>query len=191
LDTSKLKLHALRRALAIVPQHPTLFQGTIGSNLDPFDWYSETQLNDALERVHLVSSNGKSFSLDTAVSEGGANFSHGQRQLLCLARAILQQPKIMILDEATSAVDMETDGHIQQAIRSEFGRNMSSLLVIAHRLSTIADFDRILVMDDGKIVEAGSPKDLIRIEGGVFQELVNQSGEKGLVEMIILGGAEN
>jgi ABC-type multidrug transport system fused ATPase/permease subunit len=190
LDTSKIKLHALRRGLAIVPQHPTLFAGTIRSNLDPFDWYSQTELIDALERVHLISPDDRSpnsFSLDMTVSEGGANFSQGQRQLLCLARAILQQPKIMILDEATSAVDMETDGHIQQAIRSEFGRNMSSLLVIAHRLSTIADFDRILVMSEGEIVEFGTPRELVNIEGGVFRDLVNQSGEKALLEKILLG----
>lgn len=189
LDTSKMKLDALRRGLAIVPQHPTLFAGTVRSNLDPFGWYSQTELLDALERVHLWSMDDKSssLSLDKAVSEGGANFSQGQRQLLCLARAILQQPKIMILDEATSAVDMETDGYIQQAIRSEFGRKMSSLLVIAHRLSTIADFDRILVMDEGRVVEFGTPKELIQIQGGVFRELVNQSGEKAVLEEIILG----
>lgn len=187
LDTSKIKLDALRRGLAIVPQHPTLFAGTVRSNLDPFGWYSQTELLDALERVHLWSMDDKSssLSLDKAVSEGGAN--QGQRQLLCLARAILQQPKIMILDEATSAVDIETDGYIQQAIRSEFGRKMSSLLVIAHRLSTIADFDRILVMDEGRVVEFGSPEELVQIEGGVFRDLVNQSGEKAVLEEIILG----
>ncbi|KAF7188447.1 Pleiotropic ABC efflux transporter of multiple drugs YBT1 [Pseudocercospora fuligena] len=189
LDSAKLKVHALRRALAIVPQQPTLFTGTIKSNLDPFDWYSEAELNDALERVHLGSANdtSTSFALNAPVSEGGENFSQGQRQLLCLARAILQQPKIMILDEATSSVDMETDGYIQQAIRSEFGRNMSSLLVIAHRLSTIADFDRIMVMDHGEIVELGTPKELLTIEKGVFRELVNQSGEKALLEKTIRG----
>lgn len=189
LDTSKIKLDALRRGMAIVPQHPTLFAGTVRSNLDPFDWYSQTELIDALERVHLASLDGKTGSLllDKAVSEGGANFSQGQRQLLCLARAILQQPKIMLLDEATSAVDMETDAHIQQAIRSEFGRKMSSLLVIAHRLSTIADFDRILVLSEGEMVEFGTPQDLIRIEGGAFRDLVHQSGEKARLEEIILG----
>jgi ABC-type multidrug transport system fused ATPase/permease subunit len=187
LDTSQVKLHALRKNLAIVPQHPTLFAGTIKSNLDPFDWYSQTELIDALERVHLISPDKKSnsVSLGMVVSEGGANFSQGQRQLLCLARAILQQPKIMILDEATSAVDKETDEHIQKAIRSEFGRNMSSLLVIAHRLSTVADFERILVLDEGEIVEFGSPRDLIKIKGGAFQDLVNQSDETALLKKLL------
>ncbi|KAJ8130745.1 hypothetical protein O1611_g2887 [Lasiodiplodia mahajangana] len=193
LDISKLNVHALRRGLAIVPQHPTLFAGTIRSNLDPFDWYSELELNNVLERVHLVQREDESinsFSLDTTVSGGGANLSQGQRQLLCLARAILQRPKIMILDEATSAVDMKTDEKIQHAIRTEFGRNMSTLLVIAHRLSTIADFDRILVMDEGRIVEFGTPRDLMSIEGGFFRDLVNQSGEKVAVKNIILGGSD-
>lgn len=189
-DTSSIKLQALRRGIAIVPQHPTLFTGTIRSNLDPFGWYSELQLVSALERVHLFSSDGiqsDSLTLDNVVSEGGANFSQGQRQLVCLARAILQQPKVMIMDEATSAVDMETDGYIQQAIRSEFGSNMSSLLVIAHRLSTIADFDKVLVLDEGQIVEMGSPRELLQIEGGAFQDLVRQSGERAVLERIILG----
>lgn len=189
-DTSSIKLQALRRGIAIVPQHPTLFTGTIRSNLDPFGWYSELQLVSALERVHLFSGDGiqsDSLTLDSVVSEGGANFSQGQRQLVCLARAILQQPKVMIMDEATSAVDMETDGYIQQAIRSEFGSNMNSLLVIAHRLSTIADFDKVLVLDEGQIVEMGSPSELLQIEGGAFQDLVRQSGERAVLERIILG----
>ena len=114
------------------------------------------------------------------------NLSQGQRQLLCLARAIVSQPKVMILDEATSAVDMETDALIQRSIRTEFGRNASTLLVIAHRLSTIADFDRILVVDAGKAVEFGSPRELIAVEGGVFKGLVEDSGEKDVLERIIL-----
>lgn len=189
LDISRIKLHALRRALAIVPQQPVLFKGTIRTNLDPHNSYDTLELTDALKRVHLMSPDGtpfESFSLDCTVSEGGENYSQGQKQLLCLARAILEQPKIMILDEATSSVDTETDGYIQQAIRSEFGRNMSSLLVIAHRLRTIADFDRILVMDNGRIVEYGTPKELINIEGGVFQDLVRQSGDQAFLENFIL-----
>ena len=193
LDISKIKLSALRSRLAIVPQHPILFSGTIRSNLDPFDKYSDTELRATMERVHLIhlddshSDTNSQFSLSTTVSQGGLNFSQGQRQLLCLARSILQQPKIMILDEATSAVDKETDGLIQQAIRTEFGRNSSSLLVIAHRLSTVADFDRILVMDQGRMVEFGTPQELLSIKGGVFKDLVEQSGEKASVEQIIYG----
>ncbi|GAD94011.1 hypothetical protein PVAR5_2631 [Paecilomyces variotii No. 5] len=217
VDVSKIKLHDLRSRLAIIPQDPVLFSGTIRTNLDPFDQYGDGELYDALERVHLISRNedgtiisstntpgtitpvgtapssvtGKNAnifaSLSSPISEGGLNLSQGQRQLLCLARAIVSRPKVMVLDEATSAVDMSTDALIQQSIRSEFGRNSTSLLVIAHRLSTIVDFDRILVMDAGKAVEFGSPRELMEIEGGVFRSLVEDSGERRVLEDIIFG----
>lgn len=226
LDISKIKLHDLRSRLAIIPQDPVLFSGSVRSNLDPFNAHSDSELYEALERVNLISfddaetlasdtsmespvsrattptstaetltssrtvrikDSGLFSSLSSTITEGGLNLSQGQRQLLCLARAIVSRPKIMVLDEATSAVDKETDGLIQRSIRSEFGRNASTLLVIAHRLSTIADFDRILVVDAGKAIEFGSPKDLMMIEGGVFKSLVNDSGEKETLEQIILG----
>lgn len=228
LDISKMKLQALRSRLAIIPQDPVLFSGTVRSNLDPFHEYSDTELYNALERVHLLpfqdsetlvsqsdpSSEGGSgsntiasssassthnsstfyapkpqtgffSSLNSPISEGGLNISQGERQLLCLARAIVSRPKIMLLDEATSAVDMETDALIQRSIRAEFGRNASSLLVIAHRLSTIVDFDKILVMDAGEAVEFGSPRELLGIENGVFRNLVENSGEREVLEDII------
>ncbi|KAF9891057.1 hypothetical protein FE257_004992 [Aspergillus nanangensis] len=232
LDVSKMSLRALRQRLAIIPQDPVLFSGTVRSNLDPFGQYTDLELYNALERVHLLSfedtltlgssqsqsqssqdpdplsgsetirssasssiagngdtvpSKPPSFfaSLSSPISQGGLNLSQGQRQLLCLARAIVSHPKIMILDEATSAVDMETDALIQRSIRAEFGRNASSLLVIAHRLSTIADFDRILVLDSGKAVEFGTPRELLAMEGGVFRNLVENSGEKAVLEEII------
>lgn len=212
IDVSKIKLHDLRSRLAIIPQDPVLFSGTIRSNLDPFDEYSDEELFDALERVHLISRDGSADSSGTAtpassspsiknanifqslqspISEGGLNLSQGQRQLLCLARAIVSRPKIMVLDEATSAVDMATDALIQRSIRSEFGRNATTLLVIAHRLSTIVDFDRILVMDAGRAVEFGTPRELMGIEGGVFRSLVEESGERRVLEEIIFGGNNN
>ncbi|EPS30631.1 hypothetical protein PDE_05583 [Penicillium oxalicum 114-2] len=222
LDVSTITLHDLRSRLAIIPQDPVLFSGTVRSNLDPFEAYSDSELKDALARVHLISSqteddettltsqaatpmqsgtgattpdtatarqtNSNIFtSLSAPISEGGLNLSQGQRQLLCLARAIVARPKIMVLDEATSAVDMETDALIQQSIRAEFGRNATTLLVIAHRLSTIADFDRILVMDAGKAVEFGRPDELMKIENGVFKSLVDNSGEKAVLEKMIFG----
>ncbi|KAJ5775770.1 uncharacterized protein N7511_000781 [Penicillium nucicola] len=213
LDIAQIKLHALRSRLAVIPQDPVLFSGTLRSNMDPFDEHTDAELYNALQRVHLLSTEDTMIpssqdtpsgsvnqswlsetdisktnmfsSLASPISEGGMNLSQGQRQLLCLARAIVSQPKIMILDEATSAVDMETDGLIQKSIRVEFGRNASSLLVIAHRLSTIADFDRILVMDAGRAVEFGSPQELMEIESGFFKSLVENSGEKAVVEKII------
>jgi ABC-type multidrug transport system fused ATPase/permease subunit len=218
LDISKIKLHALRSRLAIIPQDPVLFSGTVRSNLDAFDEHDDSALCDALQRVHLVSAaemeamNSSSSSsgtstpvpptpngttkntnknpflhLSSPITEGGLNLSQGQRQLLCLARAIVSRPKIMVLDEATSAVDMATDTLIQRSIREEFGD--STLIVIAHRLSTIADFDKILVLDDGKVCEFGTPKELFALEMGVFRGMVGESGEREkLVRMI--GGVE-
>ena len=214
IDISKIKLHDLRSRLAIIPQDPVLFSGTVRSNLDDFDEYTDAELRSALERVHLISTSSTANtsgtltptdaetrgddgiatdkntnifkSLDSQISEGGLNISQGQRQLLCLARAIARKPKIMVLDEATSAVDMATDELIQQSIRSEFAN--CTLLVIAHRLSTIADFDRILVMGDGVAKEFGTPKELLDIEGGIFKSMVESSGEKERLESVIHGG---
>ena len=176
LDISKIPLHDLRSRLAIIPQDPVLFSGSIRSNLDPFAEHDDTDLIDALARVHL------SLPLTAPISESGLNLSQGQRQLLCLARAIVVRPKLLVLDEATSAVDKETDMLIQRSIRSEFGG--ATLLVIAHRLSTIADFERVLVMEGGEGVEFGSPGELVGRKGA-FWGLVETSGEKeGLLEVI-------
>ena len=212
IDISKIKLYDLRSRLAIIPQDPVLFSGTVRSNLDPFDQHTDTVLREALARVQLIASpstvasgsatpvhpmhttdspgaaagseNKNIFrSLTSKISEGGLNLSQGQRQLLCLARAIVSRPKIMVLDEATSAVDMDTDALIQRSIREEFGD--STLLVIAHRLSTIADFDRILVMGEGRVEEFDTPRQLMEKEGGVFRGLVEESGERGTLEGII------
>lgn len=215
LDISTIKLHDLRSRLAIIPQDPVLFSGTVRSNLDPFDRHTDAELRDCLERVHLVtttaaadaaaSSSSSSPSPSTAtstpagnntnsnvfddlaspISEGGLNLSQGQRQLLCLARAIVARPRVMVLDEATSAVDMSTDTLIQRSIREEF--TDATLLVIAHRLSTIADFDRILVLSDGRVAEYGSPKELWERDGGkgIFRGMCEESGEKERLEGIV------
>lgn len=211
VDISKIKLYDLRSRLAIIPQDPVLFSGTVRSNLDAFDQHTDSELREALARVHLISSTTTSSvqasgsatplvgggdnntpqqantnvfkSLNSRISEGGLNLSQGQRQLLCLARAIVSRPKIMVLDEATSAVDMETDALIQRSIREEF--TDSTLIVIAHRLSTIADFDRILVLGEGKVVEFDTPTELMKKPNGVFREMVEKSGERTELEKII------
>lgn len=127
--------------------------------------------------------------LSSKVSEGGGNLSHSQRQLVCLARAILSRPRLLVLDEATSAVDMATDRLIQRSIRDGF--NDTTLIVVAHRLQTVADFDKILVLDDGKIIEAGAPCELWEKPGGAFRELCEQSGEAlQLRNMIYANNAE-
>jgi ABC-type multidrug transport system fused ATPase/permease subunit len=215
LDISKIKLHDLRSRLAIIPQDPVLFSGTVRSNLDPFDNHTDEELFDSLHRVHLISENETSpgtpagvatpetgsspaykkntnvfRDLKSTISEGGLNLSQGQRQLLCLARAIVSRPKVMVLDEATSAVDMTTDALIQRSIREEFGD--STLIVIAHRLSTIADFDRILVLSDGVVAEFGSPKELWELDEGkgIFRGMCEESGEKAKLKAICLGEEE-
>ncbi|KAH6657339.1 P-loop containing nucleoside triphosphate hydrolase protein [Truncatella angustata] len=210
VDISKIKLHDLRSRLAIIPQDPVLFSGTIRTNLDPFNDHTDVELFDSLQRVHLVSEeetapgtptpesiteNGSVTKkntnifrdLSSSISEGGLNLSQGQRQLLCLARAIVSRPKVMVLDEATSAVDMHTDALIQRSIREEF--EDSTLLVIAHRLSTIADFDRILVLSDGKVAEFGTPKELWEHKdgNGMFRGMCEESGEKDKLRDICLG----
>ena len=205
VDISKIKLHDLRSRLAIIPQDPVLFSGTLRSNIDPFNQQSDSTIIDALKRVHLLDSkmdementglpdtdrtvrghhleqtNVNIFrNLESPISRGGLNLSQGQRQLLCLARAIVKQPKIIVLDEATSSVDIQTDALIQQSIREQFSK--STLLVIAHRLSTISDFDKVLVMSDGKAVEFDTPRELMR-KRGAFWELVNESGQKEVIE---------
>lgn len=177
-----------------------LFKGTVRSNLDPFHQHTDAELRDSLRRVHLlagdepsarperpvVESEGSTeagqssvfYDLAWPVSESGRNLSQGQRQLLCLARAIVSRPTILVLDEATSAVDKGTDARIQQSIREEFVA--CTLLVIAHRLSTVADFGKILVMRDGQAAEYGTPKELWqRNEGrGSFRAMCEQSGER-------------
>ncbi|KAB2571771.1 ATP-dependent bile acid permease [Lasiodiplodia theobromae] len=203
VDIANVKLEDLRSRLAIIPQDPVLFSGTVRSNIDPFAEHDDRELREALERVHLVSSAEESSSddnegedgvnknpfssLSTTISEGGSNLSQGQRQLLCLARAIVARPKVMILDEATSAVDKATDALIQRSVREEFSD--STLIVIAHRLSTIADFDRILVLGEGKVVEFGSPRELLEKEDGAFHGMVEDSGEREVLREIILGEA--
>ncbi|PNY29072.1 ABC transporter [Tolypocladium capitatum] len=182
-DISRVRLRDLRSRLAIIPQDPVLFSGSVRSNMDPFDQYGDAELYRALENVGLLACpedvTGGSFpSLSSTISEGGLNLSQGQRQLLCLARVILSRTKMLVMDEATSAVDVETDSLIQRSLRCKFGRNGSTLLVIAHRLSTVADFDRILVMDAGKAVEFGSPWQLMSLPGGHFRHLVENSGER-------------
>ncbi|KAF9914536.1 hypothetical protein BX616_008097 [Lobosporangium transversale] len=187
IDISTLGVHDLRSSLTIIPQDPVLFIGTIRTNLDPFNEHDDAALWATLKRVHLVSEDGTApntfGNLDSEVHENGNNFSQGQRQLIGLARALLKQSKIIILDEATASVDHETDARIQATIREEF--KGSTLLTIAHRLRTIIDFDKVLVMDHGQVVQFDTPWNLIRDEG-IFRGMCQRSGEFDLlVEMAV------
>ncbi|KAI8979970.1 P-loop containing nucleoside triphosphate hydrolase protein [Pilobolus umbonatus] len=177
VDIHKIGLNVLRSRLTIIPQDPVLFSGTLRSNLDPFDQYNDIELWAALKRSHLIDeeNNNNDISLDSPVSENGSNWSQGQRQLISLARALVKKSTLIILDEATSSVDFDTDHRIQTTIRTEF--KDSALLCIAHRIRTVADYDRILVLDHGELVEFDTPYELMTREGGTFQQMCLRSGE--------------
>ena len=229
LDISKINLHDLRSRMAIIPQDPVLFSGTVRSNLDAFNEHTDEELREALERVHLVPSrtstpsngvttpaNGTTSevvasssssatlspvpagastpatisstttqrntnpfkSLNSTISECGLNLSQGQRQLLCLARAIVSRPRILVLDEATSAVDMHTESLIRKSMDEEF-KGIATTVVIAHRLATVIQYDKILVLAGGEVVEYGSPWELLQKgEDGAFSAMVRESGEE-------------
>lgn len=167
IDISKIGLHTLRKKLGIIPQDPVIFSGTIASNLDPFEEFTDQDKWDALSHVqlkHFVEEfQGK---LEGALTEGGGNLSAGQRQLLCIARAILRKPKILVMDEATSSVDSHTDALIQKTVTTQFTN--CTRLTIAHRLNTIMDSKRIMVLEQGNLVEFDEPWPLTEKKGGTF-----------------------
>ncbi|KAG2688835.1 hypothetical protein I3843_09G112700 [Carya illinoinensis] len=174
-DVAKFGLTDLRKVLGIIPQSPVLFSGTVRLNLDPFSEHSDADLWEALERAHLKDViRRNSFGLDAEVSEGGENFSVGQRQLLSLARALLRRSRILVLDEATAAVDVNTDALIQKTIREEF--KSCTMLIIAHRLNTIIDSDRILLLDAGQVLEYDTPEELLLNDGSAFSRMVQSTG---------------
>ncbi|KAG9066592.1 hypothetical protein KI688_012500 [Linnemannia hyalina] len=176
VDISTVGLSRLRKNLAIIPQDPTLFAGTVRENLDPFEELEDAELWEALERAHLKEhistlAGGLSFK----VSQNGDNFSVGQRSLICLARALLRKTKVLILDEATAAVDVETDELIQKTIRKEFKDR--TILTIAHRIKTVMDSDKILVLEKGQVEEFEAPEQLVKNKESLFFKLARQAGE--------------
>uniref|UniRef100_A0A672TU44 Multidrug resistance-associated protein 1-like n=1 Tax=Strigops habroptila TaxID=2489341 RepID=A0A672TU44_STRHB len=174
IDISTIGLHDLRGNLNIIPQDPILFSGTLQSNLDPLGKHSDLELWEVLELCHLkdfVQSLPK--KLLHEISEGGENLSVGQRQLVCLARALLRKTKILVLDEATASVDMETDNLVQSTIKREF--HNCTILTIAHRLHTVMDSERVLVLDTGRILEYDTPHNLLQRKGA-FSEMVAEAG---------------
>ncbi len=177
VDIKGVGLTHLRSRLSVIPQTPTLFIGTIRSNLDPFNNASDEAVWAALEQVQL-----KEFvtslpqGLQSEVKEGGENFSVGQRQLFCFCRALLRGSKIILMDEATASVDQRTDAMIQGAMESAFTDH--TVIIIAHRLNTVMACDKILVLDQGHVAEFGKPSELVNREDSYFAALVNKTGEE-------------
>ena len=229
VDIGLIGLQDLREAITIVPQDPTLFTGSLRSNLDPFELFTDAELFTALRRVQLISdpsrvsstsaptvpseaptlngsanrlnnnesttsangtlrsgstlvrfsSNAKDnknmfYDLSTQIAESGSNLSQGQRQLLCLARALLKSPKVLVMDEATASIDYATDSKIQDTLRQ---LNENTIITIAHRLQTIIDYDKVLVLDKGEVVEYAHPWELIQKEGGSFRGMCETNGD--------------
>lgn len=175
IDITKIGLHDLRSKMTIIPQDPVLFAGTLRWNLDPFEEHSDDALWKALEQAHLkdfVAS--QELALDHEIVEGGDNLSAGQRQLVCLTRALLRHSKVLVLDEATSSVDLDTDHLVKETIRTEF--RDTTIITIAHRLHTIMDCDRILLLSTGEIVEEGSPEELLQKEDSLFLAMARDAG---------------
>lgn len=207
VDIGLIGLRDLREAITIVPQEPTLFMGTIRTNLDPFDLYTDEQIFEALRRVHLIGPDDSTstssslllpqtptiqlpedgaasrpatptnknifLDLSSPVTESGNNLSQGQRQLLCLARAMLKKPTLLVMDEATASIDYATDAKIQETIREL----TSTIITIAHRLQTIVDYDKVLVLDKGQVVEYAHPWELMRKKDSMFRSMCEMSGD--------------
>ncbi|GAW19331.1 hypothetical protein ANO14919_088170 [Xylariales sp. No.14919] len=213
VDVGLIGLQDLRQAITIVPQDPTLFTGTIRSNLDPFNLYTDEEVFAALRKVHLIgksealpvsairdaqttlpeepaspgpddqivtgastpTATNKNIFLDLSspVAESGSNLSQGQRQLLCLARAMLKAPKVLVMDEATASIDYNTDSKIQETIREL----NTTIITIAHRLATIVDYDKVLVLDHGSVVEYDHPYELLKNKTGTFRSMCEMSGD--------------
>lgn len=187
VDIRSVSLKMLRQSLAIIPQDPVLFAGSVAYNLDATGKASREEMWSALDAASPSLSHQfrESDGLESEVAEGGRNLSLGQRQLICLARALLRKSKILVLDEATSSVDAKTDQEVQQTIRREFVDKGVTVITVAHRLDTVLGYDKIAVLGDGQVLEYGSPSDLLRIPNGELRRLVEadrRSKRKGSLQ---------
>ncbi|KZV72448.1 P-loop containing nucleoside triphosphate hydrolase protein [Peniophora sp. CONT] len=198
VDTGTIRLDDLRSKITIIPQSPELLSGTLRDNLDPFDEHDDAMLNAALRASGLDSlqaDNGahdcSAITLDTQIANGGSNLSVGQRQIIALARALVRESKLLVLDEATSSIDHKTDTVIQTSLREELGRDVT-VLVVAHRLQTVMDADRIMVLDAGRLVEFDKPGVLLQRSQGYLKALVEESEDRDSLYAMAsqaLGGA--
>ena len=168
--TRDINIQSSRQVMSVISQDPVLFTGSLRMNMDPFEEYEDKELWNALEEASLKTMAEKlPQQLSEEIKEGGANFSVGERQLLCLARALLKKTKIIVMDEATANVDYKTDRLIQETIRTKFKH--CTVITIAHRLNTIIDYDRVLVLENGQVVEYDKPENLLENKEGQFSRL--------------------
>ena len=182
-DVSEIGLHHLRHSVAMIPQDPLLFSGTLKSNIDPFGKHSDEEIANSLKKAHIWDDIKEESSeedplrrkLYSKIDEEGSNYSLGQRQLICLARALIRNPKVLLMDEATASIDLKTDKLIQEMIHKEF-RN-ATVITIAHRLNTIINYDKILVLDKGRIQEFDSPLKLVENEESFLGKSIRKVGE--------------
>ncbi|XP_024530299.1 ABC transporter C family member 5 [Selaginella moellendorffii] len=173
IDICRIGLHDLRSRLSIIPQDPTLFEGTVRANLDPLEEHSDTEIWEALDKCQLGDLlRSREDKLDSPVTENGENWSVGQRQLFCLGRALLRRTRILVLDEATASVDTATDGVVQRTIRAEFLN--CTVITVAHRIPTVIDSDLVLVLSDGKVAEFDTPIRLLEEKSSMFLRLVTE-----------------
>ncbi|KNC52272.1 uncharacterized protein AMSG_01099 [Thecamonas trahens ATCC 50062] len=188
VDVTAIGLADLRSSLAIIPQDPVLFAGTVRDNVDPFAQFTDAEVWSALE-LALLKPTVESYDLHLAhpVTEAGSNFSVGEKQLICLARALLRKPKILVLDEATASVDFDTDAAIQTTVRTAFAS--CTILAIAHRIGTVVDSDRVMVLDDGELVEFDTPAALLDNPSGFFTSLVEATGDASAAQLRALAEA--
>ncbi|KAH9116632.1 hypothetical protein LEN26_010815 [Aphanomyces euteiches] len=167
MDIATIGLATLRRVLSIIPQDPVLFSGTLRENLDPFGEKTDAELDAVVQQTHL------DLALSTVVAESGSNLSVGQRQLLCIGRALLRQSRIIVMDEATANVDLATDQLIQTTIQQAF--TTETVLTIAHRLDTILHCDRVVVLEKGQVVECDAPSVLMAQKASAFHKFAKEA----------------
>lgn len=177
VDISTIGLQDLRSVISIIPQDPQLFEGSLRGNIDPLGSASDADIWQALEQSYLKDFVQRDLEggLDAEISEGGSNLSAGQRQLVCFARALLRKTKILILDEATSSIDLETDEAVQKILRGDDFKGVTTL-TIAHRINTITDSDKVLVLEKGQVAEFDTPETLLQNKDSIFTSLVIQAG---------------
>ncbi|KAH9820759.1 P-loop containing nucleoside triphosphate hydrolase protein [Melampsora americana] len=191
IDVCRIGLEDLRTRITIVSQDVTLFEGSVRTNLDPLNLHSDEEMWEVLRKCNLASTRSEVLveaaddggalieGLDMRLSEGGKSFSAGQRQLLALARAMLRESKMVIMDEATSSIDLVTDDKIQSTIRECMKSSM--VITIAHRLLTVIDYDKIIVLEEGKIIEFDTPKNLLERKDGHFRKLCETSADADIL----------